>query len=219
MSAEHTIDRSKVDAFWTAREGVSDPREATHFKHDDTHVYDLALIRRFTRPDSEILDVACGTCVHANSLAPEVARIRAIDKYATFLQHCDQSDTLTAEVGDILTFEDSSLYDLILAFGIMNYYDDDDARKIYAKLANMLKPEGILIVKHQSGIEEDVLVDGYSEQIDAHYHALYRQRDRDKALLEEQFGEGNVEVEDIYPRELNPWPNTHFYAYMCRREE
>ena len=219
MGQETHVDRKKVDAFWRARQAITDVRESTHFKSDETHVHDLALIREFTHPDSEVLDVACGTCYLSNPLAREVARIHAIDKFGEFLRHCSNAGNLTTEVADILTYEDPRLYDIILAFGIMNYFDDTDTQTIYAKLAHMLKPGGRLIVKHQSGIETDVIVDGYSEEIGMDYHALYRQHDRDRALLEEHFGEGNVETRDIYPEELNPWENTHFYAYICRREE
>lgn len=209
------LDRKKIDKFWEKREKIKDPRVSTHFKTDSTHLFDLALIRKYVTPKTKLLDLACGTCFLSNELVNEVAYIKAMDKFGRFLKHCNISDTFITEEADLIGYKDNNMYDIILGFGIMNYFDNEEASSIYKNMATMLSKDGVFIVKHQSGINEDVLIDAYSDQIGDTYHALYRNVNTDKKLLEQYF---QVEVIDIYPSKLNPWPNTHFYAFVCKHK-
>ncbi len=209
------MDKKKVDAFWSKRAKIEDPRVATHFKKDDTHVYDLELIRKYTNPNSDILDLGCGTCYLANELATEVHYIKAVDKYPEFLKHCLTVPNLETLASDVLDYTDTRKYDLILLFGVVMYFSEEDTQKIYSMCRNMLKPQGKLIVKHQCGVNEDVAIDNYSPTIGDTYYAVYKHVDKDKKLLEQYFG---VDVVDIYPPRLNPWPNTHFYAFIGTNE-
>jgi hypothetical protein len=78
-----------------------------------------------------------------------------------------------------------------------------------------LKNNGHLIVKHQSGVNEDVEVVKFSEELQSNYFALYRHKDKDESLLTEQGFK--VQVIDIYPDNMNPWKNTHHYAYVAKK--
>src|SRR3989338_2588233 len=206
------ITRKKVDAFWKKRTKIEDARVSTHFRDDDMHVFDLRLIKKYITPKTRLLDLGAGTCYHANRLANKVAYIKATDKFGEFLKYCNIGPNFETEAADALTYNDGKKYDVILLLGVLNYFDDEEALQIYRNCSEMLANGGTLIVKHQSGIKDDVVVDKFSEVIGDNYHALYRHKKRDEALLKKYF---NVEVIDIYPKRLNPWPNTLFYAYVC----
>jgi trans-aconitate methyltransferase len=210
------MNREKIDRFWASRTKVEDPRKATHFKDDDMHIFDLELIQRYAGPESEVLDLACGTGCHTNLLAPQVKSIKAVDKFGKFLESVADNTNVTTEQCDVLHYEDEKRYDLILVLGLMNYFSDSEAFKIYGMCKKLLKPEGTLIVKHACGVEDDVLVDTYSEQLKENYYALYRHVKKEQNLLSEHF---QIETVDIYPERLNPWRNTHFYAFVCTRDQ
>ncbi|CAN5142813.1 class I SAM-dependent methyltransferase [soil metagenome] len=209
------MDKKKVDDFWSKRAKIADPRVATHFKKDDTHVFDLELIRNYTQPDSDILDMGCGTCYLANELADEVNYIRAVDKYPEFLEHCHIGPNLEICTSDVIDYTDNRQYDIILLFGVVMYFSEEDTKKIYAMCHKLLRDNGTLIVKHQCGVDEDVAIDNYSSAIGDNYYAVYKHVDTDKKLLEEFY---NVEVVDVYPPRLNPWPNTHFYGFIGKKK-
>lgn len=209
------INTKKIDNFWKRRAKIKDPRISTHFKQDDTHVFDLKLIRKFCKPTSHMLDLACGTCYLSNELINEVAYIKAVDKYGEFLTHCKTVPNLETVTKDILDFDDTKKYDIILLFGIVMYFNEIDTRAIYRKCKKLLKKGGIVIVKHQCGVLKDVVVDSYSPVIKDTYHAVYKHVEKDKKLLEEFF---DFEVINIYPPRLNPWPNTHFYAFIAQHK-
>lgn len=205
--------RDKVDSFWRKRAKIKDSRISTHFKNDDTHVFDLELIKKYCTVESNVLDVACGTCYLSNELVDYVKHIKAFDKFPEFLRHCKANNKFIIEAADILDYEDDDKYNIILMFGIIMYFNDNDTKKIYEKYSNMLSEDGVLIVKHQCGNKEDVTIDKYSDHIQDHYHAVYKSVEKDKILLKNYFRD--IEIIDVYPPRLNPWPDTHFFAFIC----
>ncbi len=209
------IDRKKIDAFWKKRTKVTNVRVSTHFRIDDMHEFDLKLIEKYITKKTRLLDLGAGTCYHANRLIGKVAYIKATDKFGEFLHHCKVGDNFETQTADALTYDDHKKYDVILLLGVMNYFSDKEASQIYKNCHSMLAEGGTLIIKHQSGVKEDIVVDKYSEVIGDSYHALYRQKEKDVKLMEKYF---QVETIDIYPKRLNPWPNTHFYAYVCKNK-
>ena len=95
----------------------------------------------------------------------------------------------------------------------MHYVERSEAIKIYKKCYNFLKEHGKIIIKNQFGVNDDVLVAGYSEEQKTDYYAQYRHIDKEINLLKE-IGFKNVEKIDIYPPEANRWNNTHFWAIV-----
>lgn len=195
---------------------MKDARVSTHFRDDDMHVFDLRLINKYISPKTRLLDLGAGTCHHANRLAGKVAYIKATDKFGEFLKFCKVGPDFEVQESDVLSYRDKQKYDVILLLGVMNYFDDSEALRIYRSCRKMLAPRGVLIVKHQAGVDEDVVVDKYSEKIGDNYHALYRHKEKDIKLMEKYF---RVQVVDIYPKRLNPWPNTHFYGFVCKQKK
>lgn len=209
------MNRKKIDHFWQERTKIKDPRIATHFQYDDTHIYDLRLIKKLIKPNSEVLDLACGTCYISNQFVDQVKYIKAVDKFPQFLKFCKKTEKLEIVVCDILTFTDSKKYDLILLIGIMLFFDDQDSETIYKKCHELLKKNGVLLVRHQCGVKEDVVVNKYSQTVGGNYYARYKHLDKEAKMLKRIFP--TVEIVDSLPKRLNPWPNTHHYAFICRK--
>ncbi|MCM3128277.1 class I SAM-dependent methyltransferase [Paenibacillus provencensis] len=208
------LDKDKVNSFWNRRAEVNDPVVATHLKHDDAVEYDENLVRKYIKSNNvKVLDLGCGTGRTTNRIEKYVGSIRAVDKQQKFLDHCIKSKKVELVCADVETYLDETKYDIILLFGVMNYLSLEEANNVYKNCKKMLGDGGVLLVKHACGVKENVYVDHYSEAIADNYCAEYRYVELEKNLLE---NEGfNVEILDIYPDHLNPWSNTHFYAFIC----
>ena len=105
---------------------------------------------------------------------------------------------------------------MISAFGLMNFFNRDEAMAIYARCFSMLAANGILIVKNQFGIATDVTVEGWSDELGEPYFSNYRHIDAEEELLRSS-GFHGVERFDIYPAEFNRFNNTHFFALVCQK--
>ena len=211
------IDRKKIDQFWRKRSKLKvNPRIATHFKHDDTHKYDLSLIDKYIKPQSKVLDLGCGPCYITNKLIGKAKYIKGVDKFGGFLKYCKTGLNFITEQSDLLDYKDKSKYNLILLIGVMFCFGDKESEKIYKKCAGLLDKSGIMIIRQQYGVKNDVIIDKYSKQIGENYYTYYRHIKKELKILRKFF---KVEVIDIFPKRLNPWPNTHHYALICKKKK
>lgn len=210
-----TLRREVVDAYWQSRTAIEDPEVASRHRHSDAKEFDLAFIAPHLSPGCEILDLGAGSCVLADRLAdrPEVARVRAVEKFAGFFDKRPPHPRVETFASDVRDYRDDHRYHLVLLFGVMNYFHDGEAAALYARCHRMLRPDGRLLVKHQCGVGKDVVVDHHSAELGHTYQAIYRAVEHEVRLLGEHFSP--VEVVDVYPPRLNRWDNTHFHGFVC----
>lgn len=206
------MDKGKIDSFWITRTKIEDPRIATNYRDDGRLAYDIALVEKHLPESAKILDLGAGTCTLSRHFLGSCKGIVAVDKFDAFLEKAPDHPKLRKICADVADFSVDETFDLILLFGVANFLSSDEERQLYRSCAKMLREGGVLIVKNQCGVRNDVIVDSYSEELDAHYYANYPSVDRQRERLLECF---EVEMLDIYPAELNRWENTHFYAFVC----
>jgi trans-aconitate methyltransferase len=211
-----SIDRDTVDAYWRSRTAIADPVIASRHRDNDAPKHDLALLSRFVTPGCTVLDLGAGSCVLADRLAAldDVAQVCAVEKFGEFFEKRPAHPKVETRAVDVRDFRDPRRFELVMLFGVLNYLEDAEVRDLYARIVPMLAPSGHLVVKHQSGVLDDVIVDGHSAELGRTYQAVYRSRAHDLELLGEHFIVD--ETVDIYPPELNRHANTHFYGFVCR---
>lgn len=207
------LNKEIIDAFWESRTSVENPRLATNYRDDGRLRIDVALVLEHLRENASILDLGAGTCTLAWELLPYVRRIVAVEKFLGFLESAGDAPSLEKVCSDVMEFQTREKFDAILLFGVVNFLTHEEAQQLYANCSQMLAEDGLLIVKHQCGVREEIVVDKYSEELQSHYHARYPSVSEERALMEQIF---KTEVIDVYPAEINRWENTHFYAYVCR---
>jgi cyclopropane fatty-acyl-phospholipid synthase-like methyltransferase len=215
---EDRLDKNYIDQYWRSRAECPDPRVATHYKHDDALEFDVALARKHLSSDGAVLDLGCGTGAMVNRLAEHCSYILGVDKVHGLLKHCrrDLPGRVACVEADVVTYTPDRTFDLVLLFGVVNFLTASESDALYARIPEMLGERGRLIVKHACGVSEEVVIDKFSEAIGTRYVARYPKLEEETARLHRYF---NVEVVDIYPARLNPWPDTHFYAFVCGRSE
>ena len=187
----------------------------TRNKGPDFSAFDIEFVRRFAGPSKHLLDLGAGTGLLINPLVDAFGHITAVEKYPQFSRFIARAPHLELIDADLNAFETSGQFDLITVFGVMNFFNRSEALRLYRKAAQWLKPDGVLILKHQMGVKEDVLVDGHSVELGTNYYSEYRWVRHEMQLVTEA-GFCVEEPVDIYPPAFNRWPNTHFYALVCR---
>ncbi len=205
-----------IEAYYAKMAKKIDSPLATRNKAKDSSSYDVALRRRLAGPGRTLLDLGSGTGLLINHLIDDFAEITAVEKYKGFSKFIERSPKVEIVNENLLLFETKKKYDIVSLFGVMNYFNTEEAKRIYQKTLKFLKDNGMLVIKNQMGIYGDVLVNGYSEELGAQYYSHYRQVDKEIELLQE-IGFAEIEKIDIYPAEFNRWENTHFYALICKK--
>lgn len=221
--AEKFVDSWPVSNFKASRfydglaKNIRDPRETRNKALDFTE-YDVAFVASHAENARSLLDLGAGSGLLLNRVANQFETVTAVEKYAEFSQFIDKSDFVTVINDDLLYFTTTETYDLVTAFGVMNFFSAHEAFFLYKKFFDFVNPGGKLIVKHQMGVDGDVSVDGYSAELATDYFSQYRSVEHEQALLARS-GFKPTEAVDIYPSEYNRWPSTHFYAIVCIRPD
>lgn len=186
----------------------------TRNKSKDFSDFDINFVKRYAGKHLDLLDLGAGTGLLVNAVANDFRSVTAVEKYQEFSAYIDKRESVKVINGDLQSLTLNRRFDVITIFGVMNFFNRSEAHHIYAQAKNWLKPGGLLLIKHQMGVEADVLVDGHSVELDDHYYSEYRCLESELSILAAT-GFNCREVVDIYPAEFNRWPNTHFYALVC----
>jgi cyclopropane fatty-acyl-phospholipid synthase-like methyltransferase len=193
-------------------EKITNPKD-TRNKAKDFSKYDIEFMKKMSNPNKNLLDLGAGTGLLVNHLVSDFKRIIAVEKYQEFSRFITQSNNIKIINADLLDFTIDCCFDFVSLFGVMNYFNKEEAISIYENAFSFLKKGGKIIVKNQMGIYDDVIVDGYSEELKTNYYAEYRAVDKEIELLK-LLSFNKIEKVDIYPPEYNRWDNTHFYALV-----
>ena len=165
-----------------------------------------------------MLDLGAGTGLLANKIYDKVKKVVAVEPFEEFTKYIVKADNIIIKNETIQNYAFDDTFDAILLFGVVQYFNKEEVIKIYNKCKYALKPDGVLIIKNQFGILEDVVIDGWAENLKKYYISEYRQIDSEINLLKDNCF-SCVEKFDIYPAECNRWDNTHFYAIVASRGE
>jgi len=157
-----------------------------------------------------------GSGLIINKLYEKVAHIDAVELFETFSRFIEKTSKISVFNQNITEFYSTKKYDLITVFGTMHHFNEQESTAIYEKYYDMLKINGKLIIKNQFGTNDDVIVEGYSEELKTNYFAHYRYTKKEEEILL-KIGYHNIKFHDIYPPECNRWNNTHFYALVAEK--
>lgn len=209
------MDHSKAIRYWEymASDNPTEKTAKVNPQNDFTD-FDAEFIMKYANETSELLDLASGTGMALNKYYKRVGHVDAVEMFPEFTKFIAKSPNINIFNESITDFVSSKKYDIVLMFGIVQYFNEDEMKNLYIKYKNYLKPTGKLIIKNQFGVKEDVTVSGISKELNKPYYSQYRHLDKEVNTLKSlEFDP--VIVTDIYPPEANRWDNTHFYAIVA----
>lgn len=207
---------SNREDYWENLAGrITDPKQ-TRNKRDDYSDLEIEFLKPFLGQDISVLDLGSGSGLVVNKLVKLVKHITAVEKFQNFTQFIEQSDKLELINADLIGFRLYREFDLILATGVMQCIEGKYIFDIYRNIYNMTSQKGHFIAHIHCGLEEDVIVDRFSEELNANYYAEYRQVEQEKKLIQKA-GFRTVETHDIFPDWLNKWPNTRHFLFVCQK--
>lgn len=210
------MNKEKIDKFWASRTKIEDPRLATNYRQDGRLSYDIKFVSKFLPQNAKILDLGAGTCTLSSTFLEQVDEIIAVDKFAEFLAKAPEHPRLKKVCDNVANFLVNKKFEIILLFGVVNFLTAKEELAVYKSCQAMLSDKGVLLVKNQCGIEKEILIDNYSEELNEHYHARYPFLADQIHSLSKFF---KVDTIDVYPSTLNRWSNTHFYGFVCQKSD
>jgi cyclopropane fatty-acyl-phospholipid synthase-like methyltransferase len=183
-------------------------------KRPDTAEIEIPFITRYFSREDHIIDIGSGTGLIINKLIDHVAHITAVETFEGFSKFILDHPKILLITADITSFKMRKLFDGAMCTGVAQCFERNKMTTIYQNIFSMIRPEGRFISRMQCGLNEDVVVDGISEELGEQYFAEYRQVDSEIRLLKD-IGFEKVEIHDIFPDSLNKWSNTRHFMFVC----
>lgn len=103
---------------------------------------DAEFIMRFANKNSDILDLAAGTGGALNLYYDKVHSITAVEKFKEFSKLIVRDENVEVINADITEFNTTKKFDIIVLFGVMHYFSEDESRRIYEKCKGFLTNVG-----------------------------------------------------------------------------
>ena len=211
---EH-IGENQSDYWKELSKRIVNPSE-TKNKRPDTSDLEIEFLKNYLKNTDAILDLGSGSGLIINKLVKFVASIIAVEKFELFTKFIVDDPKMTVINSDLLGFKIRRQFDAVLLFGVAQSFYKDDIIGIYKNTYEMIKPEGLFINRIHCGLTEDILVDGFSEELQRDYFAQFRQIDSEIELLRE-IGFKNIKKFDIFPDTLNVWKNSRHFILVCEK--
>ena len=206
------IDRKRVAAFWNGARRQADEGQQTGYLQDE---WPDALARnrfigewrtvsrwldRFGVARRACLDVGCGAGVWLERLAGRFAQADGIDLSAEMAASAAARaerlglDNVRVECMSVTDLAGDRTYDLVFVGGVFTYLNDDEVEGMMARLAALLRPGGILILRESTSAtatwyRSAPLSPGLFARPDAPrppYYAIYRTPSRYRELASGQ---------------------------------
>jgi SAM-dependent methyltransferase len=162
------IDERKVAAFWDGARRAADPNLQTGYLQDEwPAALGAARFRGEWRDVSRwldaasagrgaCLDVGCGVGVWLEAFSRGFERVHGIDLSAEMVASVKARlaargiENATVEAKSVLELDDSARYDVVFVGGVLMYLNDDVVEVMVARLAALLRPGGLLILREST---------------------------------------------------------------------
>ncbi len=217
MTANKNEKNIREDYWANLATRITDPIQ-TRNKRDDYSDLEIDFLRPFLKQNISVLDLGSGSGLVVNKLVELVGHITAVEKFQNFSKYIKQSDKLELINADIIGFRLYRKFDLVLATGVMQCLEGKYIPEIYKNIFNMTNPGGHFAAHIHCGLEKHVIVDRFSEELNANYYAEYRHFEQEKSMMLKS-GFQFVELHDVFPDWLNKWPNTRHFLFVCHKAE
>jgi len=163
-----------------------------------------------------LLDIGSGTGLIVNRLVPHFKNIHCIEPFEEFSKYIKNSDNIKIHNISWFDFQAVHHFDAITVFGVAHYFNEREITMLYGNAYEYCSSGGLLIIKNQFAKMETKEIHG-SEQLGPNYYAQYRTVKSELNILE-KCGFIVVGVFDIYKKNYNKWPDTHYKAIVASKK-
>lgn len=233
------IDSSSVAAFFAARAihaGGPNPLAAVIYqdrhpelaRERDAHERAFAVPRLKLDGARVALDVGCGIGRWAPDIIDHGVDYLGTDFSPELLQHARSAHRHPSARFVHLAAQGISPgtlgrkdFDRVLMAGLLIYLNDADIRRVLHGIESVCAPSALLYVREPAAVTTRLTLKGHwSEEMSAHYNAIYRSDTELESLLTDTLLLAGFEVVDhgdLYPEHLNNRSETRQIYYILER--
>jgi len=206
------MDKLTIAEFWKTRAAYG----TTRWTGSELLDFDTALAGSFVRPAARILDLGSGFGELSRAICPPDGSVLAVDSEPAMAAGFQGDPRFEFVAADVLSFRPPHRFDLVLLFGVMNYFEAAEMMDLVEILESAVDPRGVVLVKNQCSDDVGFAVDVDFQGTGQRYIARYPGVAEEVETLKKRFP--HVEVVPYPPQFKQHATSTHV-AFICRLED
>ena len=167
--------------------------------------------------ENNVLDIGCGIGRWADSISENVKYYHGTDFSESLISIARSRHKKDNIQFQILPAEDikkknisfDGFFDRVIISGLLLYMNDDQIRKMFDGLSEIVSEKCIIYMREPLGIEHRLTLKNYwSEELQSFYNAIYRKKNEIIDLAEHFFNKNNFKIIKFEPLYTNKKLNT-----------
>ncbi len=167
---------------------------------------------RSNLPDNiNILDLGSGAGILSRNIQKSGDTLTAVDFESDYNRFFLQSKKQKFIAMDVTDFKSEIKFDLILVHGVVTYLSKEEEGTLYRNILGLMGTGGTAVIKNQIGLEQEIIINLYSNDLEAEYSARYPFRNGQEHDLIFYFGDIKT---ILYPERFNKFKETAHVAFL-----
>jgi 2-polyprenyl-3-methyl-5-hydroxy-6-metoxy-1,4-benzoquinol methylase len=208
------LNKGIIHDFWKARSQASTIRwtskELLTFEIDYLNERLKSLNERI-----RILDLGCGHGELSRLITKKGDSLSGVDFIPEFSKSFKETDNHSFTCVNVADFVTDQEFDLVLLMGVVQFLEVEEELRVYDNMSRMLSTNGIAVIKSQVGIEDEVLINEYSDALKAEYSSRYPHVTQQSNSILKFLN--IIEIIE-YPSRFNHFSNSKHVAFICEKK-
>lgn len=193
---------------------IKNAGDTSNKRNSKSAIVDVEFIKSYLKKTDKIIDIGSGSGLVVNHLVDCVSNITAVETFVGLTTFIDPN--ILVINAELIGFKIRKQFDVAISTGVSQYFNEKNINNIYSNIFDMLKENGILILRNHCGLTETVEINGFSEELQTDYFTEYRQIENEINLLK-NIGFKSVDIFDSVSEDLNVWENTRHFYFVCKK--
>lgn len=201
------INKSIIKSFWKQKaKDVSN-----RWTSKEMLEWEIFFVKKFIPSAKSILDLGSGHGDLSRAVSNETIELTAVDWEPGFRDAFGSENHKFIE-SSVIDFDTANQYDLVFLMGVVTCLNHPEEIILYQKIKKFIGLKGKALIKNQCAIDDEIIINKFSKELNAIYSARYPSYRRQITDLRLHFESVSV---INYPSQFNKWNNTFHVMFIC----
>ena len=208
------LNKELIHDFWKSRSQSSTIR----WTSKELLNFEIDYLNERLKSENErirILDLGSGHGELSRLITKKGDNLLGVDFIPDYSNSFNARDNHLFTCSNVVDFVSNQEFDLVLFMGVVQFLEIEEELRVYEQISTMLSENGIAVIKSQVGIEDEIIINEYSDALKAEYSSRYPHISQQSNAVSKFL---NIKEVIEYPSSFNHFPNSKHVAFICKNK-